>query len=162
MNLYQINQKYIDILGMTDEDGCLSEDAFAALEEIQGEETRKIDNVALFIKNTEVFANAIKNEEKALSDRRKTYENKVERLKKYLSDYLLAKGKEKFETQSVVLSFKKSSPVNIFDEAAILADHPELTTTEIKVSKEKVKAAIKAGQTIPGAEIIENQNLQIK
>ena len=93
MNLYQINQKYIDILGMTDEDGCLSEDAFAALEEIQGEETRKIENVALFIKKPKFSQNAIKNEKKALSDRRKTYRQSGE-LKKYLSDYLLAKGKK--------------------------------------------------------------------
>lgn len=162
MNLFEINQKYFDILNMTDEDGCLSEAAFAALEEIQGEEIRKIENVALFIKDTEGFANAIRNEEKALAARRKVYENKVERLKKYLSDYLLAKDKPKFETQRVALSFRRSEKVNIFDQDAIIANYPEFTTTEIKVKAADVMAAIKAGQTIPGAEIVENQNLQIK
>ena len=162
MNLYAINQKYFDILNMTDEDGCLSEDAFAALAEIKGEEIQKIENVALYIKDTEGFAAAIRNEEKALAERRKVYENKAERLRKYLSDYLLAKEEPKFETQRVALSFRRSEKVNIFDEQAIIAEHPELTSTEIKVKAADVKAAIKSGQTIPGAEIVENQNLQIK
>lgn len=162
MNLYEINQKYFDILNMTDEDGCLSEDAFAALAEIQGEEIQKIENVALYIKDTEGFATAIRNEEKALAKRRKVYENKAERLRKYLSGYLLSKEKPKFETQRVALSLRRSEEINIFDADAIIADHPELTTTEIKVKAADVKAAIKSGQTIPGAEIVENQNLQIK
>ena len=70
-------------------------------------------------------------------------------------------GVEKIETPTLKLSFRKSESVEIIDEKDVPGNFFE-TKTVSTVSKTKIKEAIKEGQTIPGAQLITKQNLQIK
>lgn len=131
------------------------------LEEIQGEFDDKASNIALYIQELQAQAEAIKKKREALNDRQKSTTNKAERLKTYLSDMMNRAGKTKVETDNVRISFRKSESVDILDESLIPEEYinTKLTVTPDKVS---IKKAIKSGQEILGAMLIENQNLQIK
>lgn len=159
-SLYEISQVYLEALESleADENGEIN---MLPLEEANAELTDKLENVSLYIKNCEAMAKSIKEEEANLAARRKAYENKAERLKDYIASCMKLVGSTKFETPKVKLSFRSSESVEILDQNEIPKD---FMVEKVTVSPDKVaiKAAIKNGIFIPGAEIVKKENLQIK
>ena len=114
-SLYEINA---DILACVDaETGEIDADK---LDELLIERNDKIEAIALWVKNLTAEINMIKAEEKALADRCKAKESKVESLKKYLDSALSG---QKFETAKVAVNFRKSSKVEITDFTKIPDDY---------------------------------------
>lgn len=153
MNLYEIDN---EILGCVDaETGeIFDEEKF---ESLAMERDKKLENIALWIKNLTAEAAALKAEKQAFADRQKAAENKIESLKSYMSAYLAG---AKFETAKVKVSFRKSEYLDIAEGAAI----PEqfLKYKEPDIDKTELKRAIKSGTEIPGVTIEERKNIQIK
>ena len=107
MRLYELAQDYKEFLQAI-EDGLIPEDAINdSLESITALIEDKADNIACMIKNLTAEAAAIKVEEASLSERRKTKEKQIERLKEYLSETLLAADYTKVETARNKISFRK-------------------------------------------------------
>jgi len=164
MKLYEIKDLYMRFCEMV-ENGEIDEDAIAdTLESIDGEFEDKADNIACLIKTCQAEAEAIKAEEKALAERRKVKENQINNLKTYISNTMQTLGKTKIETARNVLSFRKSTALNISNEEWFMQKYPELVKTEIvkSIPKKEVTDLIKAGQEFVGAELVERMNLQIK
>ena len=123
---------------------------------LQMERGEKIENVALWIKELDAEAKAIREEEKNLAARRKVNENKIASLKGYLS---MALSGQKFSTPRVKISWRKSESVDIPDPEKIPASWYR---AKYEIARDDIKAALKAGETVPGASLIENTNIQIK
>lgn len=149
---------------------CIDEETgeifdFQQLEELQMERDAKIENIALYIKDLEADAKAIKAEEYALAERRKAKENRSARLREYLAQTL---DGAKFETARVQLSFRASTKCEITDAVSCLEyleknDFEKcIKYKEPELSKSEITKLLKAGETIPGAVLTENQNLQMK
>lgn len=161
MSLYEIDQA---ILSQVDpETGeILDYEAFADLKMAREE---KIEGMALWHKNLTAEAAAIRAEEKSLAERRKACEAKAESLKNYLIEIL---GGSKFTTARVACSFRKSKSVEIKDEAEFIRTMQEnqhfeyLKYSAPTVNRTEITNAIKAGQTVPGAELVEKTNIIIK
>ena len=161
MNLYEIDQA---ILSLVDpETGeILDYDAFAELKMAKEE---KIEGMALWHKNLTAEAAAIRAEEISLATRRKALENKAESLKRYLAELLSG---SKFSTARVACSFRKTKSVEILDEAAFIQEMQEsmhyeyLKYSPPTINKTEITNAIKAGQLVPGAQLVEKNNLSIK
>ena len=153
-SLYDIDSR---ILNLTDlETGeILDEQAFDAL---QMERNEKIENIALWIKNLTSESEALKAEEKAFNERRKATENKAESLKRYLDSAL--KGR-KFSTTKVAISYHKSTSVDVLDVEK-LPEAYRKTVTTVSADKTAISAALKAGELVDGATLIEKNNLSIK
>lgn len=123
---------------------------------LQMERGEKIENVALWIKELDAEAKAIREEEKRLAERRRVNENKIASLKGYLS---MALSGQKFSTPRVKISWRKSETVDISDPEKIPASWYR---AKYEIARDDIKAALKAGETVPGASLIENTNIQIK
>lgn len=162
-SLYELDQAVLTVL----ENGLIfdpetgeilfDEDNF---DELEGARKDKMENVALYIKGLEADAAAIRAEEKALAERRSIKERKAERLRDYLTRSMRTLGDPKLETPRVAISFRKSQVVEVWDERELPEDywkHPEP-----QPDKTAIKQAIKAGWSVPGADLVERQNLQIK
>ena len=93
-----------------------------------------------------------------LTERKATLKNKAEWLKGYVA-YAL-KG-EKFETPKGAVSYKKSETVEITDKEKLPTEFLRVVTST-SPDKAAIKAAIKAGSKIDGAQVVEHQNVQIK
>lgn len=130
---------------------------FKELENLEIERAEKIENIALWYKNLLSDAEAFKAEEKAFKERREQAEKKAESLKNYLNFAL--KG-ETFKTVKVEIKYRKSESVNVTDVSKLAREY--LTIVEPKPNKTAIKKAIKDGKIIEGAEIIVNNNIQIK
>lgn len=154
MNLYEIDKA---ILACIDpETGELLDEA--ALADLQMERTQKIKNVALWLKNLNASAAAYKAERDAFDERMKQAQKKAESLKRYLADAL---GGEKFVTDECAVSFRKSTAINVLDEAAIPVAYMTEKVTR-SPDKTAIKAAIKGGEVVPGVALVENLSVQIK
>lgn len=166
MNLYEINGELLALLNSDDsyltniETGEII-GITEVIEQISMARDDKHEGIALFIKDLEADAEKIKAEEKILKERREAKEKKAERLREYLSCSMKLFGDTKIETERCLVSFRKSEQINILDENII----PDIYKTKVetfKINKNDLKVAIKQGQKIEGAELVEKQNLQIK
>lgn len=153
MNLFQIEEEIMKCVDMETGEIIDSE----KLDKLQMDREQKIENIALWIKNLVSDAEALKAEKQIFADRQRAAENKAASLKKYLSDYLAG---EKYKSAKVSISFRKSEAVNILDISQIPEQY--LKVAEPTVDKTGIKNALKAGEFITGAELIENQNIQIR
>lgn len=161
MTLYNIDQAIMDLVDL--ETGEILD--YEAFSNLKMEREAKIEGMALWTKNLDAEIAAIKAEEKALAERRKPLEKKSESLKKYISQILAG---DKFTTARVACTFRKSKAVEIPDEAAFIQAMQEsmhyeyLTFGKTTVNKTEVTNAIKAGKEVPGAQLVEKNNLSIK
>ena len=101
MNLYQINEVISVILeqglyvDMETGEVIAEDNLDDILSQLQMAELDKLENLALYVKNLEAEAEAIRSEERALQARRKIKEKKAERISAYLLGYMQQTGKKK-------------------------------------------------------------------
>lgn len=159
-SLYEIEQAMLACVDM--ETGEVID--AAQLDALQMEREKKLESVALWIKNLESDVEAYKAEMENFMVRRKAAERKIEGLKTYLANALAG---EKFSTAKCAVSFRKSEVVEILDRErcmnwAVAACPEALTIREPEINKTVVKKALKEGKTFPGVMLIERQNINIK
>lgn len=152
-SLYEINREILNCVDM--ETGEIID--VERLGQLQLAREDKVEGIALWIKNLLSDADAIKSEEEKLAQRRKVNENKAKNLKEYLSKFLSG---QKFKTPKVSISYRKSESVEVTDISKLDDDY--LKFAEPTVDKTKVKKALKAGTTLQGVVLVENQNIQIR
>jgi len=174
VNLYDTNKKLSNLLEKGFDEDCIDYETGEILEdkakqlmaELAFDESVKIENTALFIKNLEAEAEAIKAEEKSLADRRKAKECKIEWLKNYLTGYLLDTGKTKFETAKTAISFRRSEVLTITDEKRLLEwlekEERYLRYKMPEINKSDIKTALKQGENIPYVVLEQKQNIQVR
>ena len=138
------------------------------IDEVAIELDTKIENIGCYIKNLNDEIEAFKKEEDNLKKRRKTTENKIESLKRYLDGYLTAvypndddRRKWKFKTPKVVLGYRKSTTVEVPDLEKLDKNYIKIKT-ETSADKTAIKDAIKNGKEVKGAFLKDNINLSIK
>lgn len=153
MKLYEIDQAIVDLVD--NETGEIID--IEMFDSLQMERDEKIESIALYIKDLKAEAEALKAEKLAFAERQKVAENKAESLKNYLA-YAL-KG-QAFKSTKAVVSFRKTQQVDIPDIYKL--DENFLKYAEPTADKTAIKEAIKAGQTVKGATLIENTSVIIK
>lgn len=161
MNIYQIDR---EILNLVDpETGEIMD--WEAFDALQMERDTKIENVACWYKNLVAEAAAIRQEELNLAERRKALEKKAETRKKYLEEALAG---QKFETARCSISFRKTTKVEVEDEAAIIEwaqrnDRDDiLKYTDPTVNKTELTKVLKAEVEVPGAALVTGLSMGVK
>ena len=152
-SLYEINQSIMDCIDM--ETGEIID--IDQLHELQMDRTDKIRNIACYIKNLRSDAAQYDEEAKTFAARKKAAQTKAESLTAYLSSML---NGEKVKDKEYSISWRKSESVNITDDS--LLPDTYLVPQPPKVDKAGIKAALKAGTAVTGAELAEKSNIQIK
>lgn len=153
MTLYEIDAAILDCI-----DAETGEVVDAdKLNDLQMEREEKVEAVALWIKDLTAEAAALKAEKQAFSERQAAAEKKAESLRKWLSDALAG---QKFKTTRVAVSFRKTESVDVPDVWAL--DDSFLKYADQTPDKQKIKAALKAGETVTGAALVEGQSMTIK
>ena len=151
MALYEINEEITNCIDP--ETGEVDAEKLEALEMLRDE---KIEGIALWIKDLKAEAEALKAEKQAFEKRQQAAEKKAESLKNYLTGYL---NGEKFKTVKCTVSFRKTQSVNIIN---VMDVPPMYVNVEIKPDKNAIKAALKDGKKVSGAELVESTSCQIK
>lgn len=131
------------------------------LEALQEERSTKMEACALWLKEQKALADAMRAEEMALSGRRRAVEARVERMRQYLAGFVSSEPHRAFETPRVRLSLRRSKRVDVFDSDE-LPDRFTVEKVTQAVDKRAVMDALKAGEDVPGARIVETQSLQVR
>lgn len=158
MSIYDIDDSILSLVDM--ETGEIEDEK--RYDELQMARTQKVENIGCFYKNLVAEAKAIREEEASLAQRRKTVENKAERIKGLLA-YAL-KG-EKFESPKVRCGYRKAKSVQVDAEFIEWAqEHAAdlLTFKEPTPNRTAIKAALEDGREVEHAEIVTNERLQVK
>lgn len=160
--LYEIDQEILD---------CVDQDTgeildTEKLDALQMERERKLEGVALWIKDMKAEAAAVKEEADKLNARKKALENKMEGLKAWL---LMALDGEKLNTPRCKVYQTHSQRVTVADEAKLISflqtlEEPEkfLRFKDPELKKDEIKKALKDGTIIPGASLEESESVVIK
>ena len=158
MKLYEIEQEILACVDL--ETGEIIDPE--KLEALELERDRKIEGIALWVKNLDAEAKAYKEEKDSFAQKQKVAENKAKSLKEFLSHYLDGTA---FKSTKVNVSFRNSKAVDVFsmDELMNYDDCDSyLKYAEPTPDKTAIKNAINNGVKIPGCRIVENSNIQIK
>jgi len=161
MNLYEINRDLNNlILSAVDGDGVIQEGFEADIDELSLAKEEKLLNCAKYIKNEMAFVKMLKDEEATLVTRRKQIEKRIEWMKNYVSSNMEAG--EKVKDSQAQISTIKSQVVEITNETLIPKELCNHIPESWKVDKNAVKSAIKAGNELEGAKLVDKLNLQVK
>ena len=161
LNLYEITNAFPALM---ENDEISEENKKQIEEELTLLLQQKSQNVIGYVRNIELTIDAMKNEEKRLSDKRKGLENTLTRFKQYVKDCMENNGITKIETGLGNLSIAKSPiSVEIINEDEIPSEYKAEVVT-VKIDKKKIADDFKStGELINGVIIhTDNTNLRIK
>lgn len=141
MKLYDIAQEELDLL--------------CEIEELEGELTPELEerlkiNEANMAKKMEGYCKLIKRAERS-----------QEWMKGAMLDVMEGLDKPKVSAGTYTVGTRKSTAVNIIDESAIPARYAS-EVVAVKIDKTAIKDAIKNGEEVPGAKLVERKSLTIK
>lgn len=163
MKLYEINQAIADVIetgySIDEDTGEVLFDE-ADLNALNMAFNDKLEACALYTKGLEAEAEAIKAEEKRLAERRRRLERRSERMRGYILRHLAEVPDRKLSTARCELRTRKSQRVEVVNEEQLPIDflNEKLVRTPNKAA---IKKAIKLGETVPGAALVEVENLQL-
>lgn len=162
--LYTIADQYLADLQKLQDMDLDDQTLTDTLESLSGDLELKATNVAMFVRNLEAGAEAIKEAEKAMADRRKALEAKAERIRKYLLDNMLRTGISKIECPYFALSVRKNPPaVEVLDQAMIPDEYFDIPEPPAPtLNKNRLKEVLKNGVDVAGARLSVGQSLSIK
>lgn len=165
-NLYNITNEYKEIYNQLIESidyetGEVDTILSNALD-VKGQEFEvKALNTASVIKMLEDEQAKYEAEIKRLTDEKDKIKNAVTEAKTRVKDACLLLGFKKIDGVNSSISFRQSVKT-IIDNLDELPDEYKKRTVKVEADLTKIKKAIQSGETINGAHLEENENLQIK
>lgn len=161
--LYEIRQDYLEALeALSDPELDLPAEAIAdTLEGLEGQLQEKAVNVAAFLRHLEATAEAIKEAEARMAQRRRAIENRSANLREYLKQSMLATGISRIDSPWFELAIRKNPPAVEIDDEARLPGEFKREVTTIKVDRAALKAALK-DHDVPGAHLATGTRLAIR
>ena len=165
---YDVVNDYIERMeyleqGINAETGEMSDDGTQLAiwtEELAQDLKDKSANVIAVVRNQELTIEALDTEIERLKAMKDSIEKKLDKFKCYIKSAMVVNGIEKIETPIGNIKFTKSTAVEIYDEKLIDKKFIKIETKE-KISKTDIKNALKAGEEVQGARLVENKNLKI-
>lgn len=120
----------------------------------------KVETYCKIIKQLQSDAEMFKTEIARLTARKQTAENSVDRMKAALLDYLTQSGQNKVKAGSFSVYTATTPVVNVTDANALPPIY--LKPQPPTVDKLAIKAALKSGEAVAGAELINNTGVRIR
>ncbi|MDR3012614.1 MAG: siphovirus Gp157 family protein [Chitinispirillales bacterium] len=162
MKLYELKVQYDALMAhieahAAEHEGEIPDNLDAMMDNIEAEIEEKVFNCGLAYKNEMAEAEAYRAEEMRLAARRKTSERKAKWLKAYIDAH--TPKEVKYKWPQLEISRRKTEAVDIVSATLIPDEYCRITR---EPSKSAIKAALKYGGGVPGAELVTRFNIQIK
>lgn len=161
LSLYEITNAFPILM---ENEEMTEEDKDKVKEELTLLLQQKSQNIIGYARNIELTIEAMKNEEKRISEKRKMLENRVIKFKEYVKECMEKNGITKIETGLGNLTIAKNPiSVEVVNEEEIPSEY-KTEIVAVKVDKTKIKNNFKETGEIPnGVNIVTNNtSLRIK
>ena len=160
MNLYEITRDALELASLLETEE-LTPELESALVINQEQLQAKAGNYAKVIANIQSDADAIETEIKRLKAMKESKERAITRLKDAVRDAMIVSAIDKIESPLFKLALRRSEAVEV-DMVEALPNAYQNVKNVVTADKVAIKEAIKRGENVYGARLIENFNLQIK
>lgn len=168
-SLTQILDEYQALMWkIDDQDGEVTEDIFDDLEAVEAELVKKVDGCLLVREKLEAQAELFKAKAKRLSDYSKSLANRADWLKNYVHAAMIRADVKKLSNLEnfAYVQIRRTAPVlhitSEEDFARRYWEREEFVELVPKIKKPAIKAAIRDGEKIVGADLVENEALYVK
>lgn len=148
----------LDLIQVDEETGEIEP---ATLESVQIASEEKIIATAMYIRRLDALNKATKETIQDLQERVRADSKRIEALKWLMMKAMDSLQYTEVKSPEVTLRFRKSSSVEITDSESLPKQFLR-TKTVVEPDKTAIKNALKAGEKIQGAQLVESRNLQIK
>lgn len=134
------------------------------LEGLSGDLTAKATNIAAMCANWTALIVQMREAEARMSERRRKLEARAERVREYLLNAMLYAGIERIDSPQFAMAVKTNPPsVRIDDPRQIPAEYlraPEPPSAA--PDKTRIRAALAAGEDVPGARLVHSKRIDIR
>lgn len=163
LSLYQLSQEYAEAAHKLADLDLDDQTIADTLEGMAGALEAKATNVAMFAKNLEAAAEAIKQAEQEMAARRKAIENRAKSLREYLKANMLLTGISKIECPYFKIAIRDNPASVVIDaENLIPADYMRQPEPPPPAPDKKLIAqAIKDGYEVPGCHLEKSVRIEI-
>ena len=165
-SLYEISNELREVYnklengeGIDQETGELNQELVNALEVSQANLQQKGIDIGYVIKSFDDEIELYDKEIKRLTERKKALQNAQERVKNNLKNAMEEFNIIEIKGQTLKITFRKSESVEIDDIEAL---DDKFKRVKVEADKTAIKQAIKQGEQVEGARLVENNNLQIR
>jgi hypothetical protein len=161
VTLYDTTTELMSLLTVMEEQEEPTPEMETAIANALESHIRKVDSFAQFLNHLDNQADFAAEEIKRLTARKRRLEMHRERLGAYALRIMDERGWESLEGETADIKIKRNPPaVQILDETAIPAEFVTVKQ-QITVDKNAIKARIKAGREVPGAELTQTRKVVI-
>lgn len=172
LKVYELNLEFDNLMVMSEALLSLKEagedieemqkDLTMQFEELEYNTEFKLENIVKLIRNMEAETTAYETEISRMKKKQATIINHVNYIKEHLVKPMLERRDDnKLKAGVFSVSLRKSQAVKILDEKLLTGKYltPVFST---KIDKKLIKADIKEGLEVAGAELVDNKSIQIK
>ena len=161
-SLYQLTGELMDALGEITVDQETGEvTGFERFDALVIDTEAKIVNCGLALRHFDDMTNEIDAEIKRLRKRKEVIQKASDRMQTRMLEAMRVMDTKKISSAILTVSTRRTSSVEVFDESLI--DPRFVKVKEVKtISKTEIAKAIKAGEDVQGAKIVERLAVQIK
>lgn len=157
--LYDISQRYMAVESLLDDESVPQEDINAALSEIKDELQVKGENIIAYLQKMQDIEEQAKRRKKEIDNYLKAIANRRKRLEKaviYSMDSMQVKS---ILTGKGEIKAKKNPPSVVIDDLTQIPTQYQRQKIQVDIDKVAIKAAIKAGEEVPGAHLEQDVKL---
>lgn len=160
MKLFEIAQEELDLLNEIEEiEGEITPELEERLKINEANMAKKMEGYCKLILWYDTQILAAKEETERLRKLIKRAERSQEWMKGAMLDVMVGLDKPKVSAGTFTVGTRKSTAVNIIDEYSIPVRYEIVS---VKIDKAAIKDAIKNGEEVPGAQLVERRLLTIK
>ena len=163
-HLYEIVRHRAEFERLAEQGDLDPEVILGTLESLDGELNDKAVSVAQFSRNIEATAQAVREAGKAMLERAARLEKRAEAIRNYLLMQLEFAQVSKIESPWFVIQVKRNPPAVVIDSEdhipLVYMTQPEPPAP--RPDKKAIAAALKAGEDVPGARLVQSDRLEIK
>lgn len=162
LSLYAIADEYMQAVSTLSDLDLPDEVIADTLESLQYPLEQKAINVAMFARNLEATAEAIREAEGEMAKRRKALESRAASIRSYLLQNMVRAGVTKIECPLFKLAVRNNPPSVVIDGDVPAEFMRQPEPPPPAPDKKAIGEALKAGREIPGAHLQHGQRLEIK
>lgn len=151
MKLFDVPKEYEELVYQLEDEEITEEEFYQKLDELKDIFDKKVEFLAMLIRNEQAELEMVKQEKDAFAKRQKSLQNKIDQKKTYLMECMREAGVKRVSgVLRVTLSQRKDSKV-IVDNEARIPDAFMTVKTEVKPNLTAIKNALKEnGEIVDG------------
>lgn len=160
MNLYEISQRYQNLIELLEDETIPQEEINKALEVVASDVADKCENGIAYMAMLKNTIKTAKEEKARIDSYIKMLESRTERLEEAYVNFFKMLDKKAIVTAKGEMKIRLSPPALVIDDATKIP--AEFEKTEIKISYDKmaIKKALKEGRQIEGCHIEQAEKLK--